>query len=211
MEKIKIFLADDHQILRESLKLLLDQQEDFSVVGEAEDGLAVETGIREQQADVLLLDVSMPKKNGFEVARSLCRDYPDLRIVFLTMHKNEKMLSEAFESGGRGYVLKENAFEELAAAIRTVNGGQIYVSPELASLMLPDFLEKQKEGEDLSDRELEVLKLLAEGHSNKEISNQLHISVKTVETHRANIMRKHDFKNVTELVLYAVRNHIIEV
>ena len=211
MEKIKIFLADDHQILRESLKLLLDQQEDFSVVGEAEDGLAVETGIREQQADVLLLDVSMPKRNGFEVARSLCRDYPDLRIVFLTMHKNEKMLSEAFESGGRGYVLKENAFEELAAAIRTVNGGQIYVSPELASLMLPDFLEKQKEGEDLSDRELEVLKLLAEGHSNKEISNQLHISVKTVETHRANIMRKHDFKNVTELVLYAVRNHIIEV
>ncbi|NLD11782.1 MAG: response regulator transcription factor, partial [Clostridiales bacterium] len=177
----------------------------------AEDGLAVEPGIREHPADVLLLDVSMPKKNGFEVARSLSRDHPDLRIVFLTMHKNEKMLSEAFESGGRGYVLKENAFEELAAAIRTVNGGQIYVSPELASLMLPGFLEKQREGEDLSDRELEVLKLLAEGCSNKEIADQLHISVKTVETHRANIMRKHDFKNVTELVLYAVRNHIIEV
>ena len=176
MEKIKIFLADDHQILRESLKLLLEQQEDFSVVGEAEDGLAVEPGIREHPADVLLLDVSMPKKNGFEVARSLSRDHPDLRIVFLTMHKNEKMLSEAFESGGRGYVLKENAFEELAAAIRTVNGGQIYVSPELASLMLPGFLEKQREGEDLSDRELEVLKLLAEGCSNKEIADQLHIS-----------------------------------
>jgi DNA-binding NarL/FixJ family response regulator len=211
MEKIKIFLADDHKILRESLRMLLDQEDDFQVVGEAEDGLAVESSLAKTGADVLLLDVSMPKKNGFEVARSLSHQEASPHIIFLTMHKNEKMLSEAFESGGRGYVLKENAFEELACAIRNVYQGQIYVSPELAALMLPDFLQKQRESEDLSDRELEVLKLLAEGYSNKQIAAELSISIKTVETHRANIMRKHDFKNVTELVLYAVRNHIIEV
>jgi len=211
MEQIKIFLADDHKILRESLRMLLDKEIDFQVVGEAEDGLSVAGNLKGTDADVVLLDVSMPRKNGFEVARELAAEYPGLHIIFLTMHKNEKMLSEAFESGGRGYVLKENAFEELAAAIRDVTGGKIYVSPELAPLMLSGFLENQRANEDLSDRELEVLKLLAEGHSNKEIADTLHISIKTVETHRANIMRKHDFKNITELVLYAVRNHIIEV
>ncbi len=210
MEQIRIFLADDHQILRESLRILLEQEKDFTVVGEAADGLEIESSLAGTAADILLLDISMPRKNGFEVARSVSADGGP-RIIFLTMHKNEKMLSEAFESGGRGYILKENAFDELATAIRQVASGNVYVSPELASLMLPGFLENRRENEDLSDRELEVLKLLAEGHSNKNIADTLHISVKTVETHRANIMRKHDFKNITELVLYAVRNHIIEV
>jgi DNA-binding NarL/FixJ family response regulator len=211
MEQIRIFLADDHQILRESLRMLLEQEQDFIVVGEAADGMEIEAGLASSGADILLLDISMPRKNGFEVARSVSRENGGTRIIFLTMHKNEKMLSEAFESGGRGYILKENAFDELATAIRQVASGNIYVSPELASLMLPGFLENRRENEGLSDRELEVLKLLAEGHSNKDIADTLHISVKTVETHRANIMRKHDFKNITELVLYAVRNHIIEV
>ena len=178
--KIKIFLVDDHKILRESLELLLSQEDDFAVMGQAENGLDLE------------------------------KDFPDIRVIFLTMHKSEEMLSKAFHSGCRGYILKENAFEELATAIRTVMKDEIYVSNALTPMMLSGFLATEKEPGELSGREHEILKLLAEGYSNREIADMLVISVKTVETHRANIMRKHNFKNITELVLFAVRNHIIE-
>lgn len=209
--KIKIFLADDHKILRESLEMLLSQEEDIQVVGQAEDGLEAERLYHQFMADILLLDISMPKKSGLDVAKNLIYTYPDLKVIFLTMHKNEEMLAEAFNSGARGYVLKENAFEELITAIRNVMDGKIYVSSVLAPVMLNGFLQNEKSNKDLSGREREVLKLLAEGFSNKEIADCLMISIKTVETHRANIMRKNNFKNITELVLYAARNHIIEI
>jgi DNA-binding NarL/FixJ family response regulator len=209
--KIKIYLVDDHKILRESLNSLLSQEEDIEVVGEAEDGLAVEEGLRKTPADLLILDISMPKRSGLDVAKNLARDYPDLKIIFLTMHKSEEIIAEAFESGAKGYVLKENAFDELIKAIHTVTGGKVYVSPELSPTLLHGFLSNERRGSDLSVREREILKLLAEGYSNKEISDMLVISVKTVETHRANIMRKNNFKNITELVLYAARNHLIEI
>ena len=167
--KIKIFLVDDHKILRESLELLLSQEDDFAVMGQAENGLDLESRFLTEQPDVLLMDISMPKRNGFDTAKAIAKDFPDIRVIFLTMHKSEEMLSKAFHSGCRGYILKENAFEELATAIRTVMKDEIYVSNALTP-----------------------------------------ISVKTVVTHRANIMRKHNFKNITELVLFAVRNHIIE-
>lgn len=209
--KIKIFLADDHKILRESLDMLLSQEADIQVVGQAEDGLEAEKRYHQCMADILLLDISMPKKSGLDVAKNLIYTYPDLKVIFLTMHKNEEMLAEAFNSGARGYVLKENAFEELITAIRNVMDGKIYVSSVLAPVMLNGFLQNERSNKDLSGREREVLKLLAEGFSNKEIADCLMISIKTVETHRANIMRKHNFKNITELVLYAARNHIIEI
>jgi len=208
--QIKIFLVDDHQILRESLGLLLSQEEDFIVTGQAENGLNLETLLIKEQPDVLLMDISMPKRDGFETARAVKKAFPEVEIIFLTMHKSEEMLAGAFHSGCSGYVLKENAFEELAGAIRQVSAGEIYVSSELLPMMLSGFLAGEREGGDLSAREREVLKLLAEGYSNKEIADMLAISVKTVETHRANIMRKHNFRNITELVLYAVRNHIVE-
>lgn len=210
-EIIKIYLADDHKILRESLNMLLSQEEDIEVVGEAEDGLAVEEGLRKTIADILILDVSMPKRSGLDVAKNIGREYPDLKIIFLTMHKSEEILAEAFESGAKGYVLKENAFEELIKAIHAVKDGKVYVSSELAPTLLHGFLSNERRGTDLSVREREILKLLAEGYSNKEISDMLVISIKTVETHRANIMRKNNFKNITELVLYAARNHLIEI
>jgi len=210
-EKIKIYLADDHKILRESLNILLSQEEDIAVVGEAADGLAVEEGLRKTIADILILDVSMPKRSGLDVAKNIVREYPDLNIIFLTMHKSEEILAEAFESGAKGYVLKENAFEELIKAIHAVKDGKVYVSSELAPTLLHGFLSNERRGNDLSAREREILKLLAEGYSNKEISDMLVISIKTVETHRANIMRKNNFKNITELVLYAARNHLIEI
>lgn len=210
-DKIKIYLADDHKMLRESLNILLSQEEDIEVVGEAEDGLAVENGLRKTPVDLLILDISMPKRSGLDVAKNMAKENPDLKIIFLTMHKSEEILAEAFESGAKGYVLKENAFEELIKAIHTVMNGKIYVSSELSPTLLHGFLSNERRGSDLSVREREILKLLAEGYSNKEISDMLVISVKTVETHRANIMRKNNFKNITELVLYAARNHLIEI
>jgi len=209
-DKVKIFLADDHKILRESLELLLSQEEDFAVIGQSGNGMELENIFMENEPDVLLMDISMPKRDGFDTAKIISKAFPDVKIIFLTMHKSEEMLAKAFKSGGRGYVLKENAFEELAAAIRTVMRGEIYVSAELTPMMLSGFLSAEKEAHEFSGREHEILKLLAEGYSNREIGDMLAISVKTVETHRANIMRKHDFKNITELVLYAVWNHIIE-
>ena len=209
--KIRIFLVDDHKILRESLELLLSQEEDFKVIGQADNGMNLEDRFLEDAPDVLLMDISMPQRDGFDTARAVKKVFPDLKILFLTMHKSEEMLAKAFHSGCSGYILKENAFEELTGAIRKTMSGGIYVSDELVPLMVSGFLSSEKEERgDLSGREREILKLLAEGYSNKEIAEMLVISVKTVETHRANIMKKHNFKNVTELVLYAVRNHIIE-
>ncbi len=209
--KIKIYLADDHKILRESLIMLLSQEEDIEVVGQEQDGIAVEEKIRNIDVDILILDISMPKRSGIDVARNLQRERPDLKIIFLTMHKSEEIIAEAFESGAKGYVLKENAFEELIKAIHSVMEDKIYVSTVLSQTLLHGFLANERRGTDLSVREREILKLLAEGYSNKEISDMLMISIKTVETHRANIMRKNNFKNITELVLYAARNHLIEL
>lgn len=210
-DKVKIFLADDHKILRESLIMLLGQERDIEVVGEAQDGIAVEEEVLRKTVDVLILDISMPKRSGIDVAKNLIRQLPDLKIIFLTMHKSEEILAEAFMNGAKGYVLKENAFEELIKAIHAVMENKVYVSSLLAPTLLHGFLENEKKGNALSVREREVLKLIAEGYSNKEISNMLMISIKTVETHRASIMRKNNFRNITELVLYAARNHMIEI
>ena len=210
-EKIKIYLADDHKILRESLILLLGQEDDIQVVGQGQDGIEVEKDIKNLIVDVLILDISMPKRSGIDVAKNLMREFPNLKIIFLTMHKSEEILAEAFENGAKGYILKENAFEELIKAIHTVVEDKVYVSSVLSQTLLHGFLANERRGKDLSVREREILKLLAEGYSNKEISDMLMISIKTVETHRANIMRKNNFKNITELVLYAARNHLIEI
>ena len=209
--KIRIFLADDHKILRESLQMLLSAESDFEVVGHASDGLEVLQQLPNIHADILLLDISMPRMSGLELVRNLRAQKAQFKVIFLTMHKTEDMLFEAFDMEANGYVLKENAFDELAQAIRTVYAGGTYVSPALSQMMLNGFMQNERSNQGLSGREKEVLKLLAEGYNNREISEMLVISVKTVEAHRANIMRKYHFKNITELVLYAVRNHIVEV
>lgn len=209
--KIRIFLADDHKILRESLQMLLSAESDFEVVGQASNGLEVMQQIQNIHADILLLDISMPRMSGLELVRNLQTQKSQFKVIFLTMHKTEDMLFEAFDLEANGYVLKENAFDELARAIRTVYAGGTYVSPALSQMMLNGFMQNERSNQGLSGREKEVLKLLAEGYNNREISEMLVISVKTVEAHRANIMRKYHFKNITELVLYAVRNHIVEV
>lgn len=210
-ETTKLYLVDDHQILRESLRFLLDQEDDLEIIGCADDGLDLEKKLKDHMPDIVLMDLSMPRRDGFETTKALKREFPNLKIIVLTMHKSENTVARAFRSGCNGYVLKNNAFEELIGAIRKVMRGEIYVSDELTPMLVNGFLAAEDVGSELSDREYEVLRLLAEGLSNKEISEELSISVKTVETHRSNIMRKHNFKNITELVLYAVRNNIINV
>ena len=160
--------------------------------------------------DVVLLDIRMPRRNGFETAKALKREFPDIKIIFLTMHKNESTISNAFRSGCSGYILKNNAVDELTAAIRKVTEGDIFISSELTPMLVNGFLVAEEMSKDMTDRERDVFKLLAEGYTNKEIADMLSISVKTVETHRANIMHKNNFKNITELVLFAVRNNIID-
>ena len=210
-EKIKIILADDHRIFRESLQLLISQTDNIEVVGQAEDGIGVAKLVKEVNVDMILMDISMPKKNGLEAAKELAISNPNIGIIFLTMHKSEDMMMDAFLAGAKGYLLKENAFEELVTAINYVASGKVYVSSVFDNFMVNNLIQAKKGSTNLSGREREILKLLAEGYSNKEISTILIISIKTVETHRANIMKKHNFKNITELVLYAARNHIIEI
>ncbi|MBQ0079732.1 MAG: response regulator transcription factor [Eubacterium sp.] len=211
LNKVKIFLVDDHKILRESLSLLLSQEDDFEVIGSAENGMNLENILVDNTPDVLLMDISMPKRDGIDTAIAVKKVLPDIRIIFLTMHKNEEILFNAFSAGCTGYVLKENAFEELSTAVRRVSNNEIFISQELTPMMLKGFLAGERNDEGPSGREHEIIKLLAEGYSNKEIADMLSISVKTVETHRANIMKKYNFKNITELVRYAARHHIIEI
>ncbi len=216
MDRIRILIADDHQILRESLVAYLAQKATFEVVGEAANGHeALREAIR-LLPDVVILDISLPLLNGLDVAAQLKSKAPGIKVVILTMHKNEGFIKKAFQSGVAAYLLKENALEELLKAIEVVVQGGIYISDKISSIVISGFLSnqsgvKQAETERVSTREREVLQLLAEGYSNKEIADKLNLSLKTVETHRFNIMRKLGLHSIADIVLYAVRNHIIEV
>ncbi|AET69488.1 response regulator containing a CheY-like receiver domain and an HTH DNA-binding domain [Desulfosporosinus orientis DSM 765] len=211
---IKVFLADDHKILRESLIILLQQEKDIEVVGEAADGQQAIQEILRLKPDIAILDISLPRLNGLEVAARLKKEDPALKLIILTMHKNEDFVARAYQLEVNGYVLKENALEELLKSIRIVQAGGIYLSTDITSTVVAGFVanfsQKEKKPELISSREREILQLLAEGNSNKDIAQMLSLSLKTVETHRSNIMHKLGFKNITDLVLYAVRNHIIE-
>lgn len=215
MSKIQVFLADDHKILRESLVILLSQQENIEVVGAAGDGQDAYRQILELKPDIAVLDISIPRLNGLDLAEKLKTELPEVKVVILTMHKSGEFVSKALCAGVRGYVLKDNALEELIECIELVYAHKIYLSQDITGIVVEGFVHNSRETIDtgecaISSREREILQLLAEGKSNKYISDLLSLSIKTVETHRANIMRKLGFKSITDLVLYAVRNHIIE-
>lgn len=215
MSKIRVFLADDHKILRESLVILLSQKDNIEVVGAAGDGQEAYRKILELQPDIAVLDISIPRLNGLDLAERLRTELPGVKVVILTMHKSGEFVSKALCAGVRGYVLKDNALEELIECIELVYTNKIYLSQDITGIVVEGFVHNSRDGAEsgenaISSREREILQLLAEGKSNKDISDLLNLSIKTVETHRANIMRKLSFKNITDLVLYAVRNHIIE-
>lgn len=215
MKKIKVLLADDHTLIRGGLRLLVEQQPDITVVGEAEDGRAAVAQVAQLKPDVAVLDIGMPNLNGIEAAQRITQEDPRVAVVILSMHGDETYILRALKSGARGYLLKDSAESDLVRAIRAVAQGKSFFSPAVSKVLLEDYVRKLKRsgGEDsydlLTPREREILQLIAEGKSNKDAANMLHLSVYTVETHRANIMEKLGLKSVPELILYAVRKGII--
>lgn len=208
--KIKILVADDHKIVRDGLKKLLEKHEELLVAGEAEDGRGAVRLVKELKPDVVIMDIAMPDLNGIEATRQLMAERQDLKIVALSMHSERKFVTEMLKAGASAYLLKDCAFEELETAIRTVVKGKIYLSPAIAGVVIENFVRNVPRFDKtvfslLSDREREVLQLMSEGKSTKEIAQQLNLSIKTVETHRNNIMSKLDIHSVAELTKYAIR------
>jgi len=206
-------LADDHKILRQSLVILLQQEVDIEVVGEAGNGQEAIEEVLRLRPDIAILDISLPQLSGLDVAARLRQEAPEVRVIILTMHRSEEFVARAYREKVQGYVLKDNALEELLKAIRVVREGGTYISPDIAGTVVAGFVEHYSQGrgpEPISPREREIVELLAEGHSNREIADLLSLSLKTVETHRANIMHKLGLRSIRDIVLYAVRNHIIE-
>jgi DNA-binding NarL/FixJ family response regulator len=207
---IRIVLCDDHQIIREGLRSLLEKQKDMAVVGEGTNGHDAIRLASESNPNVIVLDVSMPDLNGIGAAQRLHESHPNLKILALSMHSDKHFVTGMLEAGASGYMLKDCAFSELVNAIRTLMGGGLYISPRIAGNVLKEFAlrvnpSRKMDRVDLSDREKEILQLIAEGHSTKKISSILHISVKTVETHRQHIMQKIGDHNVASLTKYAIR------
>lgn len=210
MNTLRIFLADDHAVMREGLRSLVNAQSDMNVVGEADNGRTALLKARELQPDVVIMDVSMPELNGIQVTERLKRICQNITVLVLTAHDDSGYLRQLLEVGASGYVLKKAAAEELINAIRVVAAGGTYLDPTLAGKVVGGYLGKRRlrgtqQGHELSDREAEVLRLVAWGYTNKEIAGYLSISVKTVETHKANLMDKLDLKSRVEMVRYALR------
>ncbi|MHB1653870.1 MAG: response regulator [Desulfitobacteriaceae bacterium] len=213
--KVRILLGDDHAVLRAGLKVLLNTESDMEVIGEAADGLEVIAKTAQLHPDLVLLDLTMPRMNGLDCIDALLREQADLKILILTMHDDEEYLKAVIRAGAKGYVLKKAADVELLSAIRTVSNGEMFIYPSMAAALLyqmvnpPTSDSQGKKVKPLSEREREVLRLLALGHTNQEIADILCVSVKTVETYRARLMEKLDMHKRAELVRYAVENGII--
>jgi DNA-binding NarL/FixJ family response regulator len=211
-QPIQVLVVDDHAVVRAGITLLLGREEDIEPVGEAASGREAIFEARSLKPDVILIDVVMPDGNGLEVIPTLLRERPETKILVLSMEDDPQYVREAFSAGARGYILKEAADTEVVAAIREVAGGNDYVHPTVgARLIAAETAEARRAEEDpLSDREREVLRLLALGHTNQEISSQLYISVRTAETHRAHIMQKLRLSSRAELVRYALEQGVLE-
>ena len=215
MQKTTIVIADDHEIVRRGLRTVLETREDFEIVGEASNGREAVKLVESLSPHVVVMDISMPELNGLEAARQIVKSKPGTEVLVLTMHESEELIREMLEAGARGYVLKSDAMRQLVPAVDTLRKHKPFFTPKASEVVLDGFLgeEERLRGEPrrrLTPREREIVQLLAEGKSNKEVASALHISVKTAETHRTNIMRKLDLHSVSELVRFAVRNHIIE-
>jgi DNA-binding NarL/FixJ family response regulator len=212
---LRVLLADDHGIVRRGMKALLETEPDITVVAEAADGLEALRMCEEHKPDLLILDIGMPKLNGIGVAARAQRLQPPPRVVMLSMHADESYVLQSLDAGARGYLLKDATDDDLLPAVRAVTRGKNFFSPAISDVLAEDYVRllKQRGLVDshhlLTDREKEVLQLIAEGYSNKEVGSMLHVSVSTVETHRANFMQKLGLHNTAEIVLYAVRKRLI--
>jgi DNA-binding NarL/FixJ family response regulator len=209
---IRIVIADDHGIVRSGLRMLIDRQGDMRVVAEADDGVAALESTQSHRPDVAVLDVSMPRMTGIQAAREIRSHVPGTRVLLLSMHDDERYFLEGLEAGASGYVLKRAADTDLIGAVRTVAGGRTFLSGDAQESLRDEWLEGGRaEPEDpLTPRELEVVKLIAEAYTNRQIAETLKLSEKTVESHRANVLSKLDMRDRVELVRYAIRRGLVE-
>jgi two-component system response regulator NreC len=214
--KIRILLADDHTLLRNGIRALLEDEQDITVVGEAEDGREAVRLAIQLKPNVVLMDIAMPLLNGLEATRQIKRELPEIKILVLTMYDHEEYFREMLEVGASGYIIKRAAANELVAAIRAVYHGEAVLSPAITRLLLEDYLnhdihKSESDANVLSSREREVLQLIAEGKTSREIAEILNLSVKTVQSHRTSLMQKLDLHDRGDLIKYAIQKKIIEL
>jgi DNA-binding NarL/FixJ family response regulator len=213
---LRILIADDHEVARKGIRSLLESHPGWEICGEAKDGReAVDLAVQ-QKPDVLLLDIGMPNLNGLDAARQILTITPDARILILTIHDSEQVVREVLAAGARGFLLKSDAGRDLVAAVEALQNGRTFFTSKVAQMMLDGYLRPYEERETttqqvLTPREREVIQLVAEGKTTKEIATTLSLSVKTAETHRTNLMRKLDLHSIADLTLYAVRNGIVQI
>ncbi len=214
MSKIRALLVDDHTVVRQGLRRLLESDDGIAVVGEASSGRAAVEMVQEVQPHVVVMDVGLPELNGVEATRQIVKRLDGTRVLILTMHGDDVYVRQSLRAGAHGYVLKDADSEDLIQAVKTVGGGGSFFSPEIARVMLEDYLGYGEHYDDdkvarLTDREREVMQLIAEGRSSKEVANLLSLSVYTVDTHRKHIMEKLDLLNTAELVRFAIRSKVV--
>jgi DNA-binding NarL/FixJ family response regulator len=217
MPKIKVLIVDDHAILRDGIRAILNLHDEVDVVGEAADGKEGVEKTRELAPDVVLMDIAMPIMDGLDACRRIHKEMPKVKVLILTQHDNREYVLPIFKAGASGYILKKAVSSELLSAIRAVQQGDAFLYPTVARSLIEDYLQQSRsvEQEDpyerLTDREREVLKLIAEGRTNKEIAGMLFLSVKTVLGHRTNVMEKLDIHSRTELIKYAIRKGLVSL
>jgi DNA-binding NarL/FixJ family response regulator len=218
MAPFRILLADDHEVVRAGLRALLEEQSGWEVVAEAVDGRDAVEKATKLKPDVVVIDIAMPSLNGLEAVRQIVKTVPNAKVLVLTMYDSDPLIQQVLQAGARGYLLKSDAGRDLVSAIDALRRNKTFFTPKVSQMVLEGYLDKspkERETEEepetlrLTSRQREIVQLLAEGKSSKEVAAVLGLSVKTAETHRANIMRKLDCHSVTELVRYAIRNHII--
>mgnify|MGYP001820287224 CR=1 FL=1 len=214
--KYRIFIADDHRIVRDGLRSLIDRENDLEFVGMAENGRQAVQMTRKLKPDVVIMDVSMPDLNGIDATSQIINEVPGVKVIALSMHSEKQLIDGMLQAGAAGYLLKESAFEELTKSIRIVCAGKKYLSPDVTDIVLQNYLNSPSENNyyqapGLTLREREVLQLISEGRSMKEIAERLNISVKTVESHRKNIMDKLNLHTVAELTRFAIKQGITSI
>jgi len=214
-QKVRIVIAEDHTILREGLRMLLSTNPNFEIVAEAGDGREAIRCVQKFKPNLVLTDLSMPRMNGMEAIKEIRRESPETKILVLTVHRAEEYILATFRAGADGYILKDSTHTELLMAVKKVLSGRHYISPEISEKVIEGYLEGKKtlkprtSWETLTQREREILKLIAEGYKNKEIAEDLCISVKTVEKHRANLMEKLDLHSVQALTTFAIEKGLV--
>lgn len=211
---IKVLIADDHQLFREGLVNLISSAPDIEVIGEAKDGLEATKKAKKLKPDLILIDIGMPNMNGIEATKSIKRDDPDIKIIAVSMHSDRQFVKGVLEAGADGYLLKNCTYRQLIDAVQSVVSGKKYLSDDITEMVIQGYLDPEEESEnknDLSERELEVLKLYAEGKSTREISERLFISVKTVGTHKQHIFEKLGIKSNADMIKYAIKEGLIQL